>query len=171
MVTQPVLDSHQQPPQLLALTIVQANEQRILSTTLVLRGTPETLLTGGGDPHPMTTAICGIPLSRDQTIGLQWIEHGHQDARIGPHCLPQIRLTHRSMIVQQAKQVELTRRQMTCCVRIPQPAHRDMPQQGQQQPGTRASLGKHAALHPTTLAHDHGTHRITIRVPIIERSI
>jgi hypothetical protein len=105
------LYGHQQFAQLLALSVVEADEQRILGLALRIGGIAQTLLAGGRQRDEVATSILGIALTGDQTFGFQGIEQRHEDARVGGHRLPQLGLAHRSVIVQQAEDVELTRRE------------------------------------------------------------
>jgi hypothetical protein len=145
-MAEPGLQSQQQPAELFALLVVKTDEQRVLSFALGLGGETELLLTRSSEGDDVTAAIRSIALAGDETVGLQGIEHGHQDARVGTHRLAKLRLTHRSAIVQQTKQMKLTRRQMLSSVRVAQAPHRDMTQQRQQQTGTRASLLQNSTL-------------------------
>jgi hypothetical protein len=145
-MTEPRLDGQQQPAQLLALFVVQSDEQRILSLALRLGCPTEMLLAGSSQRYEVTPAIRRIALARDETVGLQWVEHRHQDARIGAHRLAQLRLPHRPAVVQQAEQVKLPRRQIMRRMGVAQPPHRNMPGQSQQQPGTRATLLQNSTL-------------------------
>lgn len=113
-----VLDGHQQPAKLFALLVVKPDEQRILGRALGVCGPREMTPPGLGEGDEVTATVAGVALTRDETVGLQRIEHRHQDAGISPGHLRQLRLARRPVVVQQPEQVKLPRREMLAGMRI-----------------------------------------------------
>jgi hypothetical protein len=128
------------------LCVAQADEQRVLGVALGLGGAVEVPLAGRGEGDEVTAAILGVALAGDEVIGLQRVEHRDQNAGVGPDGLPELGLAHRPVVVEHAEQMKLAGRQMAGGMGIAQSSHRDMAEQSQQQPGTRAPLVKDRCL-------------------------
>ena len=152
------LEGQQQLAELLALAMVKAGEELVLGSALGVGGGGEVVAAGGAEGDDVAAAVGGVALAGDVPVGLQRVEQGHQHARVHPHALTQFLLARRSLVVEQAEQVELAGAELVGGVSVPQSAHGRLAQQGQQEPGAGSALLDDAAgclvagCHPDNVA-------------------
>ena len=117
------LEGQQQLAELLALAMVKAGEELVLGGALGLGGGGQVLAAGGVEGDDVAAAVGGVSLAGDVPVGLQRVEQGHQHARVHPHALTQFLLARRSLVVEQAEQVELAGAEVVGGVGVPESAH------------------------------------------------
>jgi hypothetical protein len=139
------LEAQQQLAELFPLVVVKAGEQFVLGGALGSGGGGEMLAAGGAEGHDVAAAIGRVALAGDEPVGLQRVEQSHQHARVHPHDLPQFLLARRSLVVEQAEEVELAGAELVGGVGVPESAHGRLAQQGQQQPSAGSALLDDAA--------------------------
>ena len=83
----------------------------------------------------MASPIGRVALARDQAVGFERVQQRDEDARVHAHGLAELALAQAGVVVQQAEDLELPRLEVMGGVRVAQPAHRLVAEQGQQQAG------------------------------------
>jgi YceI-like domain len=92
----------------------------------------------------MAAAVGGVALSADESVGFEWVEQRDEHARGHVHGLDEVALGQSAVVVQQSQDLELPRLEVVRGVGGAQAVHRLLPEQRQQQAGTRAVLVKDA---------------------------
>ena len=129
---------------MLALVGVERGEEGVLGVALCAPGVSEVLFAGRGEGDEVAAAVGGVALARDQAVGFERVQQRDEDARVHAHGLAELALAQAAVVVQQAEDLELPRLEVMGGVRVAQPAHRLVAEQGQQQAGAGAVLFEHA---------------------------
>ena len=113
------LDRDQQFAQLVSLLVIETDEQCVLGFALGVGGVVEALYAGGREGHEVASSILRVAPACEQIFGLQGVQQRHENAGVDAHHLSEFGLSHRSVVVQQAEDVELPRREAVGGVRVP----------------------------------------------------
>jgi hypothetical protein len=94
----------------------------------------------------VSAAVGRVASAREVATVLERVEHRDEDARVDPHRLAQLPLAERTVVVQEAEELELPGAEAGGGMGCTQAAHRVLAEQRQEQAGARQLLREDAGL-------------------------